>query len=507
MHFLPIKYGQELRIRWISFMFFKMLYVYKKNSAAKAVRLIFAAFIICCVYNAFSKPRDNAANVGFQLLEEPVNPVLLGMGSAGAGMPSRGFAYYNPALPALQPAPYFTVEFGGYPAGDLRTPLFETAWPFDKFFFGLSIFTAAVDDIHIVDPFGDVVADAYFSWQTTDIALSLGLKRADVFGAGLCVSGIQERIHEYEAYALSVSAGVIYSPIARKLTLGFSAFHLGTTTSMGDTTLDWGEGARLPKSARFGISWIDTIKTIGYAVAADVVFRNADKRVMVPVGLEINPFKQVFLRAGKRINHDTELFNLGCGVDIAPLSCDASFVIPRLVEDTELKWRVGITYTLKPLTGAGRKKKVSVAEGEAGVIAPARQKPDTAIADTGTEVIGVEDILEEKTEQPQDSASEEAVDTVSSQQQPPDSAAIDTLSAQSDIPDSTVARAADSIQQQPGDSTHKPSEESAPEMQKEAQQKPSPDKPDTLVEEPAAADEEKSLKPEEPAPGDSSQRQ
>ncbi|MBD3392969.1 MAG: hypothetical protein GF418_12760 [Chitinivibrionales bacterium] len=327
--------------------------------------------------------RANAANVGFQLLEEPVNPVLIGMGSAGTAVPSRGFAYYNPALPALAGRPYVSLEYGGHPAGDLRSPLFETAWPFQKWFIGASAFTAAVDGIISTDWFGRINENAEFSWQTTHLALTVGRIRSNRFAIGVCLNGVQERLAEYVSYGLSASAGAVASPLPGKLTIGLSAFHLGTATSMLDTALDWGEGARFPKSGRLGVAWIDTLKTIGYSAALDIVFRNADKRIMVPAGIEIRPIEQVALRIGKRFNHDTEILNLGAGLDIAPLSGDFSFVIPKLVDDVELKYRVAVTYTLKKKISLGRdRQEVTVPETEALVVTPADTADDSDTADT-----------------------------------------------------------------------------------------------------------------------------
>ncbi len=351
--------------------------------------------VLCAV--AAADVRTNAANVGFQLLEEPINPMLLGMGSAGTANASRGFSYYNPALPALLEKPYLSVEYGRYSAGDLQRGHFETAWPFAKWFVGASAHTEAIDDIISTDYFGRVSPNETFSSQLTTIALDAGLVRGH-FALGLCLNGTQERIAEYRAYALSASAGVVYSPIPRKLVFGLSAFHLGMSTSMIDTTYDWGEGARLPKTGRFGVAWTDTIKGIGYTAVADVVFRNADLRVMVPVGVEVRFLEQVAVRIGKRINHDTEILNLGAGLSLPPLSCDVSFVIPKLVEDAELKWLLAITYTLKGAPGL-RKSTVTVSEKEAAVVKPAQEPVSDSLAvksgDTAEEQILIEELPEE----------------------------------------------------------------------------------------------------------------
>ena len=86
--------------------------------------------------------------------------------------------------------------------------------------------------------------------------------------------------------------------------------------------------------------------------------------------------------------------NFGFGLSIAPLSADASFVIPKLVDDAELKWLVSVTYTLKEGLKIGGKKKVTVSDQEAPVVTPA-EEPDTAARDTAREITEQEPVIDE----------------------------------------------------------------------------------------------------------------
>jgi hypothetical protein len=324
-----------------------------------------------------SEVLHNAGLTGFQLLEEPVNPVSIAMGSAGTALPSRAFAYYNPALPALSRAPYICVEYGGNPTADFSHPQFETAWPFSKWFAGFSLQTGTIDDIIGTDEFGAI--GSTFAAQTTHGAITAGFTKNKV-SVGLCLNGVQERIGEYVGYAVTFSAGAVYCPIPGKLVFGLSAMHgTGSTTSMLDTVADWGTGARLPKTGRFGASWTDSIKSVGYTVVIDAVFRNSDRRIMIPAGIEIRPFEQVAIRAGKRFNHDTELFNFGGGLTIDPLTLDVSFIVPKLVDDIEIKPQFSITYMLKNRITLKRKNAIEIPKEEAPVIKPAPEaKTDTS---------------------------------------------------------------------------------------------------------------------------------
>jgi hypothetical protein len=120
----------------------------------------------------------------------------------------------------------------------------------------------------------------------------------------------------------------------------------------------WGEGEDLPMNSRLGVAWSDRIREIPYTLALDVVYRNVrdksegfsrriQERFTVPVGLEVQPLPPLFVRMGKRFNHPTEVINFGLGLKLSTLSFDASFVVPKLVDDSQLKWLGSITYNLK----------------------------------------------------------------------------------------------------------------------------------------------------------------
>ncbi len=309
--------------------------------------LLFPALTFALVLCAHAEIKKNVAYPGFQLLEEPVSPRHLAMGSAGTAGNGSGFAYYNPAMPFLNTQRYLTAEYGRSP-GDLQRAHFETAIPFSSWYIAAAIHTETISDIFGTSFDGNLPEyNIPFSSQLSNVSIGLGYIKNDLLSVALSLSGIQERIEKEYAYAASISAGLAYKLIPDKFHVGLAAFHLGKATSFLDSTMDWGEGSALPMSGRLGVSWQDTLKMIPYTFQGDIVFRNADKRVMVPVGLEVRPIQPLALRIGKRLNHDTEIFNIGCGIDISPLSADVSFVIPKLRSDTELKWLVGVTYTLK----------------------------------------------------------------------------------------------------------------------------------------------------------------
>jgi hypothetical protein len=106
------------------------------------------------------------------------------------------------------------------------------------------------------------------------------------------------------------------------------------------------------------VAWTDTLKDFPYTITMDVVYRNVydrdrsfkrniQDRFTVPFGVEVKLLPPLAIRMGKRFNHPTEAFNFGIGLNSESLLVDASFVIPKLVDDVELKWLTSITYKLE----------------------------------------------------------------------------------------------------------------------------------------------------------------
>jgi hypothetical protein len=316
----------------------------------------------CFTFVYGSDSQEDAANTGFQLIEEPISPRAIGMGGAGAALRESSFAFYNPALPFLVNRTSLSACYGGYPRADWNRAAFEGIVSLSDWFIGLHFNNESVSDLYRVDDFGKLPDLSHSSsWQSTTISLGAGYSRWENFALGVSFNGVQEHLFDNYAYALSGSFGAIYIPAPRRFTIGLSFVNIGfsSTPMVGADKGDaWGQGERVPFTGRLGMVWSDSIKKIPYTVALDVAYRNVrdrDKsftrhiqnRVTVPVGLEVCPVGPLALRIGKRFNHPTEVLSLGIGFNVDFLSTDISFVIPRLVDGAEMKWLADITYYLK----------------------------------------------------------------------------------------------------------------------------------------------------------------
>jgi hypothetical protein len=292
---------------------------------------------------------------GFLMLEEPAGARNVAMGSAGAALGGYGFSHYNPAQPfffSAAPSPYVVAEFGRMPGGVNRGG-FEAAALFSAWFGALNFFSSAVD-FQTADERG---LGAAASSGTTVGALSFGHIRGNA-AAAAAVSVASDRIWVSGNYtAVALSFGLGYKLLGGKLGLGAAWTHgAAWSRGLGEGEPLWRNGS-VPSFARVGAAWADTVHSIPYAAAADIAYRDEDGAFSLPVGIEAKVLPYISLRFGKRLGQESEIMSFGIGFNIDKLSFDAAFTPTVFVDDYEMKWSMGFTYTV----GATRRKITSVA--------------------------------------------------------------------------------------------------------------------------------------------------
>ena len=288
----------------------------------------------------------------FSIAEEPTGARTASMGSAGTALAGGGFGCYNPASPAFATVPFLTVEYGSQP-DDLSKSLIETAWMFRKWFAGASLRVHTTDYIVTTEqsegPEGPVSSN-----QVMQAAIAGGYICGRL-AAGSSLNFFQERIGDQTYHALTWSPGILFQLIPNSLTVGASLLHylrLDTTGSRWyRTPAAWYQTARgLPRYARAGIAWSDTLRrwTLPYTAACDVVYSDVYERFMVPIGAEVWLLPSIAARAGVHLHHPTEIAHFGVGLRWSSLAFDFDYGIAKLVSgaDLETKWLFGLTYSL-----------------------------------------------------------------------------------------------------------------------------------------------------------------
>lgn len=316
-----------------------------------------------------SDTKNDAAMTGFHLVEEPVSPKSIAMGTVGAALSQSSFSFYNPANPFLGKGMYFTPEYGLYNKNDLNKLFFEVVLPGDEGFYGISLKSTTISQIYRVKDLGNLPDyNQSFNAQFLQGTVNIVKSKWEDFAYGIAVSGIYDRIENYRAYALTFSGGAIYRLLNNRLNVGLSFMNFGWSTSYDRSSVGedeekkksiLGDGEKLPAHIRMGASWTDTLKNgMEYTGATDVVYRavrdrdakftkHIKDRVYVPVGAELKVIPQIAVRLGKRFNFPTEIVNFGLGFDFDPLLLDISCVIPKIVDKGEFTFMSSFTYYIK----------------------------------------------------------------------------------------------------------------------------------------------------------------
>jgi hypothetical protein len=318
-----------------------------KNAAAL---FLSAALIAITAVNVRAQDNGNDGGgdrrnrgYGFLMLEEPISPRNAALGSAGTALGGYGFRYYNPVQPFFSPtaSSYASAEFGQMP-GDVNRGGIETAALFPEWFSAISFFSSSVD-YRTSDERG---LGAAASSATTVGALSIGYIRGDA-AAGVGLSMLEDRIwvgSDYSAFALSLGLG--YKLLDGRLNLGAAWMNaLAWSRGFAGEESRWSDG-RVPVFARAGAAWTDTLLSIPYTVTADLAYRDEDGTLTAPVGLEMKVLPSISLRVGKRIGWESEIMSIGIGFNIDRLSFDAAFTPTVFVDDYEMKWSMGFTYSM-----------------------------------------------------------------------------------------------------------------------------------------------------------------
>jgi hypothetical protein len=350
------------------------------NSRKMQSYIRFMAIGVACILapKAFAAVDTTAGNAGFQFLDIPPSPRQIAMGWTGTALGEDGFAYYNPASPAIDKTSFLSVGYAPLPF-DYSIEHAQGTCMISNFFIGANITNHVVTGIYPTDFGKDPDYNTPFSDDGTLISLNAGFIN-DRLGLGLALNGLQEQIGTATAYGVSASAGLVYA-LTPNIELGAAGLHLGTTTGFTDATRNFGQGYPLPRSARAGVAYCDTLlhlpgflgwlRHLPYSVSGDVVYRDVGlggtpvsqrlNRVTVPLGIEVRPTSYVAVRLGKRLNDDSELLTFGGGLHWSMLSFDFAIALANIVSDIQVQPFFSLSYSLKPASGEIPKVKAPAA--------------------------------------------------------------------------------------------------------------------------------------------------
>ena len=327
------------------------------NSRKMQSYIRFMAIGVACILSpkSFAAIDTTAGNAGFQYLDVPPSPRQIAMGWTGTAYGENGFAYFNPATPAIDKTSFLSVGYAPLPF-DISIAHAQGSYLFSNFFIGANITNRVVNNIYPTDFNRDPDYNTPFSDNGTLVSLNAGFIN-DRLGMGLTLNGLQEQIGTSSAYAVSANLGLVYA-LTRTITLGAAGLHLGTSTGFTDDTRNLGQGYALPRSARAGIAYTDTVYRVPFTASGDIVYRDVGlrgtpvsqrfNRLTVPLGIEVRPTSYVAVRLGKRLNDDSELLTFGAGLHWSMMTFDLAVVLASFVSDVQVQPFFSLSYAIGP---------------------------------------------------------------------------------------------------------------------------------------------------------------
>jgi len=157
--------------------------------------------------------------------------------------------------------------------------------------------------------------------------------------AGITVNGIYEKIDTSSSLGVSLDLGYVYLTNFHNLKVAADLKHLGKTSKLNKTDID------LPVTAELALA--DDIRIGRMILEAEIkaIKYFDDDQVRAVVGFSLKPHPKLDLRAGYKINYDTEDLTLGIGINLKKINIDYAY-IPYQYEINDVHM-VGISYLFK----------------------------------------------------------------------------------------------------------------------------------------------------------------
>lgn len=163
------------------------------------------------------------------------------------------------------------------------------------------------------------VPEGTFRPYDVSFGLSYAMPIGDRFGVGMTAKMLYEKIDIYSDTGFAFDFFVTHRSMIEGLIFAASATNLGGQMTLKDEPFD------LPTAYRVGLAWTPAdLFGNRLTLAGDMVFPN-DTDEKAHVGAEFVIIPEVTLRAGTKVNYDTQSWTAGVGVRAGVLGVDYAY--------------------------------------------------------------------------------------------------------------------------------------------------------------------------------------
>jgi len=302
----------------------------------------FSGLVVCSgIVFSQSGGINKVATTSFQFLKVIPDARSTAMGGAYTAAAANSDAVFsNPAALAKLEKSDIALSHVDWLL-DMSQQSFSLAYVFDGAgtigLFGMIVDMGTIDETRVDYLVRDELTGAYNPGLTGAIlspgAQVFGLSYAkyitDKFAFGLTTKYVREDLVVSEASATIFDAGFSYRTGFKSLELAAAVKHFGPEIKFREA----GESYPLPQDFSIGISayvvgpdqaFVQTNSKNKLLLAFDMV-EARDYGQQYNLGLEYSINDMFFIRAGEKINYDTESFSLGFGMDVKNLRVDYSY--------------------------------------------------------------------------------------------------------------------------------------------------------------------------------------
>jgi hypothetical protein len=159
------------------------------------------------------------------------------------------------------------------------------------------------------------------TFKPYDIALGASYAHplGDAFGVSATVKMVYERIDLYSASGLAFDLGVTHKAVIEGLIFAAAVTNLGGRLQLKDEPFD------LPRTVRVGAAWAPPTFAGGKLTVTGDVVMPRDGTEKAHVGAEYRMLPEFTLRAGSRINYETQGLTAGAGFRTGRLGIDYAY--------------------------------------------------------------------------------------------------------------------------------------------------------------------------------------
>jgi hypothetical protein len=281
-------------------------------------KIVFTLLFLVILLSLRGEPIDINSLYGWKMLTIPLSPSVSAM--AGTGV-----------MTSKEAGTFIETPTAGL-LGEINSiSITQNLWIFDTQMNSIAINTSSG-----VSSFGfalrsldygkldarDITGEVIGEFHPLDLNLIVNYARRVTpnYYAGINLMFLYQKIQTKSSTGIAADLGVSYLPPVKGLTLNAAIKHIGTTTKVDR------ERIKVPVTPELSFSYDLPFEPAEIGTEAKILKHPDDKNVRVRLGTNIRIYRVFNLRAGYHLNHDTQSYTAGIGLQLNKLDVNYAYL-------------------------------------------------------------------------------------------------------------------------------------------------------------------------------------